>query len=193
MEKISTFFKKDPNDLGRVIDEISPENEWVLTHGVPTIKRDGTACMVKDNTLYKRYDARLWRRKKGKIVKLTPQIPVGAIPCQEADEITGHWPHWIKCNRDSPEDKYHFEAFDRQETLHDGTYELCGPKIQGNPEKLNEHVLILHGEIIEQELDLSFEGIKAFLSTADIEGIVFWSVGDGRKCKIRKSDFGIIR
>lgn len=29
MRKISTLYKKDPNDLGRVINEINPENEWV--------------------------------------------------------------------------------------------------------------------------------------------------------------------
>jgi len=30
MKKISTLFKKDPNDLGRVINEINPENQWVF-------------------------------------------------------------------------------------------------------------------------------------------------------------------
>ena len=193
MKKISTFFKKDPNDLGRAIDEVDPKNKWVLTRGIPTIKRDGAACMVKDNVLYKRYDARLWRRKRGKVIRLTPQIPAGAIPCQEANEITGHWPHWVKCNRENTEDKYHFEAYDKQQPLLDGTYELCGPKIQGNPEKLNEHILLRHGEIIKQKIDLSFEGIKSFLSSTDIEGIVFWDEEGSRMCKIRKSDFGINR
>ena len=41
MKKLSTLYKKDPNDLGRVINEINPENEWALTDGIPTRKFDG--------------------------------------------------------------------------------------------------------------------------------------------------------
>lgn len=194
MKKLTTFFEKDPNDLGRVIDKVRAENEWVFNYGIATIKRDGTSCMIKDNVLYKRYDARLWRCKRGKIVKLTPTIPEGAIPCQEADEHTGHWPHWILCNANNSEDKYHFEAFNKKEYWEDGTYELCGPKIQGNPENLERHVLIKHGsEIAKIGLDVSFNAIQSFLAKTDIEGIVFHHKEDDRMCKIRKSDFGLKR
>jgi len=46
MKKITTLFKKDPNDLGRVINEINPENVWALhpIEATPTRKYDGTAC-----------------------------------------------------------------------------------------------------------------------------------------------------
>lgn len=40
MKKISTLFKKDPNDLSRVINEINPENlteHVLLRHGSQTI------------------------------------------------------------------------------------------------------------------------------------------------------------
>lgn len=84
MKKISTLFKKDPNDLSRVINEVDPANEWVIRgEGFPTRKWDGTACAVINQELYKRYDV-----KKGR------PVPNGAIPCQEPDAITGHWPHW---------------------------------------------------------------------------------------------------
>jgi hypothetical protein len=182
MKKISTLFKKDPNDLSRVINEINPENEWAFTLGWPTRKFDGTACMVLNRELYKRYDV-----KKGK------DVPIGAIPCQEPDPITGHYPHWIKCDRNKPEDKYHFEAFDIASTWADGTYELCGPKINGNHEHLKRHELILHGCDILHLPNLSYEGIMDFLTTNDIEGIVFHEMGGDRMCKIRKSDFGIKR
>src|SRR5688572_9123237 len=98
MKKISTLFKKNPENLGRVINEINPENEWALTEGVATRKFDGTAAAIINGELYKRYDV-----KKGK------QVPEGAIPCQEPDEITGHWPHWVKCS-DNREDKYFIEG-----------------------------------------------------------------------------------
>src|SRR5688572_26623752 len=126
MKKISTLYKKNPENLGRVIDEINPENEWVFTdEGVrATRKFDGTACAIINGYLYKRYDV-----KKGR------PVPPDAIPCQEPDEITGHWPHWVRCDTNKPEDKYFWEAYSGY-TYSDGTYELCGEKIQGNPEKI---------------------------------------------------------
>lgn len=185
MKKISTLYKKDPNDLSRVINEINPENQWVIDGGgIPTRKFDGTSCAIINGELYKRYDV-----KKGK------QIPLNAIPCQEADEITGHHPHWIKCDRNNNADKWHFEAFDKKREIKDGTYELCGEKIQGNPEHIDGHALITHGAYELQISDFSFEGLKNYLSDKhlDIEGIVFYHKTDGRMCKIRKCDFGVIR
>ncbi len=187
MKKLSTLFKKDPNDLGRVINEVNPENEWVFTHGVPTRKFDGTSCAIIDGELYKRYDAK--RNKKG----VKKPIPEGAIPCQEPDSKSGHHPHWIKCDREDNSNKWHFVAFDNLSDKEDGTYELCGEKVQSNPEKIEGHKLIKHGiERLSLE-DNSFEYIKQYLSENDIEGIVFHHIEDGRMCKIRKSDFGIRR
>ncbi len=183
MKKITTLFKKDPNDLGRVINEVNPENQWVFNEpGIPTRKFDGTACAVINGKLYKRYDV-----KKGK------QVPANAISCQDPDPITGHWPHWVRCEISEPADKYFFEAFVINEWA-DGTYELCGPKIQGNPEGYDKHYLIQHGCCRVPITDFSFESIKDYLSDIknDIEGIVFHGK-DGKMCKIRKSDFGIKR
>ena len=184
MKKISTLYKKDPNDLGRVINEVNPENTWVFESGIPTRKFDGTACMILNGELYKRYDV-----KHGK------KVPENAIPCQEPDSITGHCPHWIKCNANNPADKWHFVGFDALENKEDGTYELCGEKLQGNPEHFNGHCLIKHGIEILPITDFSFEGLKNYLSNPelDIEGIVFHHKTDGRMCKIRKCDFGIKR
>lgn len=183
MKKISTLFKKDPNNLSRVIDEINPDNQWVLDgNQIPTQKFDGTACAIINGQLYKRYDV-----KKGK------QVPDGAIPCQDPDSITGHWPHWVKCEQNDSGSKWHMMAFHGQ--LADGTYELCGEKVQGNPEKIVGHELIRHASIVLHDLvyPLSFEGIRIYLESHDIEGIVFHHHNDGRMCKIRKSDFGIVR
>lgn len=185
MKKISTLYKKDPNNLSRVINEINPENQWVIDgEGRATRKFDGTAVAVINGELYKRYDVR-----KGK------QVPEGAVPCQDPDEITGHWPHWIKCDRNNSTDKWHFEAFDAFDNYCDGTYELCGPKIQGNPEHFEKHILVVHGCVVLYVTDYSFEGLKNYLSNPelDIEGIVFHHKTDGRMCKIRKCDFGIKR
>jgi hypothetical protein len=205
MKKISTLFKKDPNDLGRVINEVNPGNEWVPEFGIPTRKFDGTACAIFGGILYKRYDVKLFKKKKGKIIKFTKEqvkskIPEGAIECQKPDVKSGHWPHWIPCKEEKPEDKYHWIAFDSLpkpiDHEYDGTYELCGEKIQGNPEKIQGHTLIPHGCEFLFINGYSFEQIKQYLIDEDIEGIVFHHKGDhfqGRMCKIRKSDFGIKR
>lgn len=182
MRKISTLFKKDPTDLSRVVNEINPENEWVLTNSIATRKFDGTSCAIINGDIYKRYDV-----KKGR------SIPDGAIACQGPDELTGHHPHWVKCDRSDKSDRYHFEAFDSNPTWDDGTYELCGPKIQGNPEAFTDHCLVKHGEFKYHIEDYSFEGIKDFLANNDIEGLVFHEINGERMCKIRKSDFKIKR
>lgn len=195
MKKISTLYKKDPNDFGRVINEINPENAWVFESGIPTRKFDGTACAIINGELYKRYDV-----KHGK------KVPENAIPCQEPDEITGHHPHWIKCDRNDNSNKYHFEALDYmlKNTIYtanfdpkklDGTYEAIGEKLQGNPEHIVGHKLIKHGCEILPVSDFSFEGLKDYLSKDenDIEGIVFHDSKSDKMCKIRKCDFGIKR
>lgn len=185
MKKISTLYKKDPTNLGRVIDEINPENAWALT-AIATRKFDGTSCAIINGELHKRYDARI--KPNGEYKK---PIPAGAIPCQETDIQSGHHPHWIKCDRTNNADKYHFEGFDNLGEKEDGTYELCGEKVQGNPEKIDGHQLIKHGsEVLELE-DRSFEGLRNYLAAHNIEGIVFHE-GD-KMCKIRKTDFGLKR
>ena len=191
MKKISTLFIKNPSDLGRVINEINPENEWVFSgHAVATQKYDGTACAIIKGELYKRYDAKI-NKKTGK----RKDPPFGSIACQEPDDITGHQPFWVKCDRNNPSDKWHWEGFDNYKSHgeNDYTYELCGPKIQGNPEKLSDHQLIPHGMKICNVVHLTFDGIKEYLTHANIEGIVFHHKEIQKMCKIRKSDFGISR
>ena len=188
MKKISTLFKKDINNLGRVINEINPENNWVFYgKAIATQKFDGAACAVINGKLYKRYDA-----KKGKIA------PEGAIPCQEADVITGHHPHWVVCDIDKKEDRYFWEGFNTLAELgdvKDGTYELIGEKVRSNPENIKGNLLVKHGNNILNLESLDFEFIKNFLSNPEnnMEGIVFHHITDQRMCKIRKSDFGVRR
>lgn len=183
MKKISTLFAKDPKNLARVVNKINIENTWVINgQAIVTRKFDGTSVAVINGELFKRFDA-----KKGR------EIPIGAIPCQEADLITGHHPHWLKCNRTKSEDKFFFEGFDCLEDKTDGTYELCGPKVQGNPEKFEKHTLIKHGSEVLDFVSLDFDDLEKFLSENDMEGIVFHHISDGRMCKLRKTDFGIKR
>lgn len=72
--------------------------------------------------------------------------PAGFEPAQPGpDPITAHWPGWLPVG-DVPEDRWHREALATADTLPDGTYELVGPKMQGNAAHLDRHILIPHGE-----------------------------------------------
>lgn len=188
MQKIISLFQRNYEGDRQVRDEVTPGAEWVIAgEGVATRKWDGTCCMIKDTSFYKRYDA-----KNGK------KPPEGFIPAQEPDPVTGHWPGWILINPDNKEDRWHVDAYNYWYdsntglVLLDGTYELVGPKINGNPEQLYAHLLIEHGKDIIENLPRTFYHISSYLSVAGIEGIV-WHHPDGRMVKIKAKDFGLKR
>ena len=184
MKKIPTLFERTFDEKGDIVG-ISPKvtegMEWVLEgDGVATVKYDGACCCIINGFLFKRYDA-----KKGK------KPPEGAIPCCPPDPITGHHPHWVKCNREDPADKWFYAAFDSTKRsygyLGDGTYEAIGPHFQGNPYNLSEDILVRHGTKIVA-VNRTFQDIKAFLWANNIEGLVFWKGGEPQ-CKIKRTDF----
>jgi len=181
MEKIPTLFMRNYETNRLVRNAIVPDTEWVANgEGIATRKYDGTACLILDGKFYRRYEAK-------------KQPPTNFIPSQDPDPITGHWVGWVPCKREEPGDKYHWEAFDNLDDKTDGTYELCGPKVQGNPEGFEKHVLIRHTDA-EQFPDCprDFEGLREWLRERDIEGIVFHHP-EGRMAKIKKKDFGMRR
>lgn len=188
MKKIPTLFKRIYKNhmVAETLPEVTPGLEWVLDgEGIATVKYDGACCAVIEGELYRRYDA-----KKGK----TP--PEGAIPCCDPDPVTGHWPHWVKCDKSNPSDKWFFAAFEHptyrlyyQRDKSYFTYEAIGLHFQGNPYRMDHDMLLPHGEDVIQLDDRSYDGIKAYLAKEAIEGIVFWKDGEPQ-CKIKRSDFG---
>jgi hypothetical protein len=178
MQKIISLYQRNYDGDRLVRDEVVPGAEWVLAgEGVATRKWDGTACLVRGGRLFKRYDA-----KNGK----TP--PVGWEAAQEPDPVTGHWPGWLPVG-EGPEDKAYREA--NLDEIEDGTYELVGPKVNGNPEGFDHHWLIRHGKD-DRNAPRDFNGLREYLAIADIEGIV-WHHPDGRMVKIKTKDFGLKR
>lgn len=179
MKKIISLFQRNYDGDRLVRNEIVPGAEWVADgEGVATRKYDGTCCMVRGGKLFKRYDA-----KKGR----TP--PPEFEPSQEPDPVTGHHPGWVPVG-DSADDRWHREGF--EPGLPDGTYELVGPKIQGNPDGWSMHRLVPHGATRLYGVPTDFDGLKSYLTDMDIEGIV-WHHHDGRMVKIKKKDFGLKR
>lgn len=184
-KKIPTLFVREFGERGGVVS-ISPIVQdtlaWVLAgEGEATEKVDGTAVARIDGKWYKRFDAKYGRK-----------VPDGAIPCTtHRDPITGHWPHWTPADLESREDMYLAAAIKNTPWIgdSDGTFELVGKHIQGNPYGLDDDFLERHGRIKMKDCPRTFDGIREYLRTHEIEGIVFWKDGEPR-CKIKRSDFG---
>lgn len=187
MKKIPTLFERvfENNKIVGITDKVTPGFEWVLEgEGEATVKIDGSCCAIINGELYKRYDA-----KKGK------KPPAGAIPCCEPDPVTGHHPHWVKCDENNPADKWFIAALKMSKLYGivgeyaDGTFEAIGPHFNGNPHKLENDWIERHG-VNRIQVKRTFEGIKQRLTEHEIEGIVFWKDGEPQ-CKIKRTDFGL--
>jgi len=190
MRKIISLFQRNYDGDRLVRDEVVPGAEWVLAgEGVPTRKWDGTCVLIEDGVMWKRYEV-----KKGK----TP--PEGFRPANDVDQTTGKQQGWLQVNAADPADRWHVEALwnNAPDGYEDGTYELVGPKVQGNPDGFTDHALVSHGSSWLNdggwpvEVPRSFDAIKEWLSENDVEGIV-WHHPDGRMVKIKAKDFGLKR
>jgi len=210
MRKIPTLFLREHETGGQkvnwarkswqVTDQVRPGCEWVLEgKGIATRKWDGLCCLVKDG--------RLWKRV---IVKNGEHCPTdSSVEWVNYDDGIV----WVPVG-DGPEDKWHREAW-RTFVTNDGygngladsldpgatpqTYELCGPEIKGNPEGLDQHVLMRHGEE-ERDAQVTFKPLLGYLRAmiCPIEGIVWWHKDDEDKpyherrlCQVTRKDFGL--
>ena len=192
MKKITTIFKINwvDHQRGDVTREVNPENQWVLDgEGVATRKWDGTAIMRKGAFLYKRYDRKM-NPKTGEY-----KTPKEAwIACQDPDPITHHWTGWLWVNPSDPENKWIVQAFeeDADSIFDNGTYELIGPQINGNPEHVDRLIFKKHGDVVYDipKEKRNFDDLRQFLIDNEIEGIVFHHP-DGRMAKLKRRDFGL--
>lgn len=178
MKKIPTLFARDIKTR-KVIDKVTPGCEWVLRgEGIATRKIDGTCCFFHHAQLYKRR------------IVLPGKSPPEFFELVDSDPVTGKSFGWVPVDI-GPEDKWHREAWERQyKSLVGGkTYELVGPKVQGNPEQSAVHVLVEHGAL-KMEVEPSFEKLREFLAGFDGEGIVWYHRDDSNKrAKLKRRDF----
>lgn len=181
MRKIISLFQRNYEGNRLVRNEVVPGAEWVQDgEGIPTKKTDGTCCLIRDGKLYKRYEV-----KQGK------KAPDNFEAAGPVDEVTGKQQGWVPVGS-GPEDEWHREAFLNSDSP-DGTYELLGPKVQGNPEGFSSHILQHHGsDALAEDTPRTFDKLRDYFQVADIEGIV-WHHPDGRMVKIKKKDFGFKR
>ena len=185
MRKIPTLFVKDFTDKRPVLtDQVNPSCQWVMDgEGEATRKYDGTCCMWNEVTWWARREV-----KPGKIA------PAGFL-LVDRDVITGRMFGWEPASQSSFS-AYLVEALTGlTEPYPVGTYELIGPKVNGNPEHVTVHELICHGTAESVAVPtLTFDGIRrtlAALAQNGVEGIV-WHHPDGRMAKIKHRDFGLV-
>jgi hypothetical protein len=174
VRKIPTLFVRDPEDMRRVLPEPHPDAAWVLAgEGVATRKYDGTCVLLHDH--------QWWARRE---VKPGKQTPPGFVP-EQTDDVTGKTVGWEPAEQ-SGFAKWLGEA--TRDGMEPGTYELIGPKVNGNPEGFDHHHLVRHSEADVVEAPRSFDELRVFLAEFPHEGIV-WHHPDGRMAKLKKRDF----
>jgi hypothetical protein len=178
MQKIPTLFRRDPADMKRVTGEVHPDCGWVLDgEGTPTRKYDGT-CVMLDA------DGAWWARREVKPGKPTPSnfVPIST------DGNTGRTMGWEPIEQ-SAFAKFHAEALGALVEPRAGTYELVGPKVNGNPEQADGHQLVRHDAAETLDAPRDHDGLRDWLlSHPRYEGIV-WHHPDGRRAKLKRRDF----
>lgn len=193
MRKIPTVFVRDADDRKHVTSEVTPGCEWVLAgEGVATRKYDGTCCLLVERESIMSVMSLWWARREVKNGKAAPDNFV-AVNYDEATDKTVGWEPIAQ----SGFAQWHADAlgmrFDPGEPWETGTYELCGPKINGNPDKFAVHVLVAHGTamVLRSILDLSTPSeVMSFARWAGEEGYegIVWHHPDGRMAKLKARD-----
>lgn len=220
MKSIPTIFVWD-KATRTVINKPARDINWVFEgKGVATRKYDGVAIMVDAGKVYVRLEWRTGDKLPNGFIKLqdvNPKKPEAPIPgwapvdmrfitkpvgpdekaLREAwkaklAELTAKKmafanKYVVLPNAYAPAPELHPVTM-----LPNGTYELCGPKIRGNHEKLSNHVLLEHGADVIKGVPRTFEKLKAFMETYEGEGIVWHDKTTGvvQMAKIKRRDFG---
>ncbi|GAA2946268.1 MULTISPECIES: hypothetical protein [Streptomyces] len=185
MEKIPTLFVRNFSTRpAHVLPEVSPNCEWVINgEGTATRKYDGTCVMLDDAGDW-------WARREVKKGKPPPPSYVAI----STDDETGKTVGWEPVTQ-SAFAKLHAEALSNGSTEKPGTYELLGPKINGNPDDYAVHILQPHGwSTLSVRQDFAtaprdYGGLREWLHARPYEGIV-WHHPDGqRMVKLKAKDF----
>ena len=183
MEKIPTMFERD--DRFNVVPVVRPECSWVLEgEGIATEKLDGM-------------NVRLTVRS-GRLVRIEKRR--NPTKAQKAEGIIDGW--YVDTDEYGPEDQWIREAAANTEVGEwpDGEHpcEALGPKMQGNPLGLDEHLCVPFNVSVPtyDSLPRDFDGLAKALSEIEsryspghlAEGVVFHHP-DGRRAKIKRRDF----
>ena len=176
MKKIPTLFKRDEENRKYVTDELAV---LLPDDSVSTEKIDGT-CVMFDGK-------RWWARRELKPGASEP----GGWQFVNFDETTEKTIGWEPAEN-SGFYKYLLEAIELEDAAEQGTYELYGPKINGNPGGIEQHRLYRHGSripVYSWNPGWTADVVKRWVLAlpAHVEGIVWWNEGEPI-AKLKKRD-----
>lgn len=184
MRKIPTVYRRDPNDLAHVTDEVDSRCAWVLAgEGVPRRMFNGTCVMLDE-------DGTWWSRRE---VRAGKTAPPGFVAV-ERSRRTGRTVGWEPIGL-APIHRFHAQAVASHEgLLLPGTYELCGPKIGNKKTPTIEnaapgHFLVRHADA-DPATGFDADDPKDLVRRVGLygwEGIV-WHHPDGRLAKLKVRD-----
>lgn len=196
MKKIPTLFERDFSNSGHITQKVTKGCEWVQRGlGVPTFKYDGTAVKYHHGVWYVRRTVKQVDRDSYHYFMVSSDsrgyknFPAN-FKIEEYDPVTQKAFGWVPATGDDRE-PYLVEAL-RKHCVYwvDGTFELVGPKINGNRQNLSHHALLRHGVPIEGYVPTGFNELYEYLRDFKFEGIVWYRV-DGSMAKIKRRDFGL--
>lgn len=206
MRKIPSIFVRLERSSLVDIERITVGCEWVFESNdqlLITLKRDGTPVLYKDSVWYQR------RTLKSKLDPGTDGIPkpVNFTPCQPVPEYDDEskqweWPGWVPLEHQYKKlvDEAVVSRGGMKEHENMFTFELCGPKINGNPEGWDTHHLFVHGSepIIFNPQTARPQTADEFVAIVRVirnEGIVIYSghIVDGymAMAKLKRRDLGL--
>lgn len=180
MKKIPTLYVRRNYDRRHVINGLVYSGcEWVLdpaSGAVATRKFDGI-CMMLDE------GGQWWTRRT---VRPRRSAPPRFVQVEESKQGTCYG--WVPVE-DSPYVGLVTQALNAPDAPRlPGTYELCGPRVNLNPEGFTEHHLVLHGSEQIDALDAhDVEALMVRCLNAGWEGVV-WHHPDGRMAKLKVRD-----
>lgn len=196
MKKTPSVFLRNPDNMRELLPVVNPAAQWVIDgEGVATRKYDGTCVMLDE-------DLNWWARREVKEDRTPPPNWIEL----DADPETGKRMGWEPIEQSG----YQKHLQDALENIYDlgistpdemlpGTYELCGPKVGSNFEKLDRHILFSHEfaerldhHLLIRDKPTTFSSYRVLLDYVDTqlgwEGLV-WHHPDGRMAKLKVRDF----
>lgn len=156
-------------------DHVASTWKWVMDgEGVATEKVDGVCCAIINGRLHKRMNRKI--------------AEALGLPIADPDPMKKRWDVWVEVDQTGLEDRWLMRAYRNTPWCReDGTYEAVGLHFKGNPYGLDDDFLEKHGRI-KHYPERTFEGIREYLRTHEIEGLVFWR-GEEVGCQICREDF----
>lgn len=201
MKKIPSIFQRLERSSLVNVDNVMPECTWVFEENAQmliTVKHDGTPVRYKNGVFQQR------RTLKSKLDPGTEGIPqpkdfelcqVG--PTFDDESKQWEWPGWVPLETQ-------FKALVDEAVVSRGgmkseednyTFELCGPKINGNPEGWDTHHLFIHGDQVVQCVEqgtLTVPLLLSLIKSLPYEGVVIYEgCGEMRMAKLKRRDLGL--